>query len=106
MRKYSLLSLSLLSGSCLLAGCVASQQIDRLSTARAEGPRTVALEAPSQPWVAEIERRLRDRGFKVMRWATRTQASVSSEHLTETFNVAETRYIVKIDGAASLSYGR
>jgi hypothetical protein len=106
VAKHLLQTLCGVSSVFLIAGCVASKQIDRFGTARAEGSKTVALDAPSEPWVAEIERRLRGRGFRVMRWATRTQVSVSRENSTETFNAAEARYILKVQGAASLSYVR
>ncbi len=55
------------------AGCVlalaacASGSVVVNSPEKVKGERVVALDAPLEPWVPQIEKRLRDSGFKVKR---------------------------------------
>jgi hypothetical protein len=57
-------------------------------------PKVIALDAPRTPWVIEIENRLRQKGFKVLRSAsTRNVKEQVSEKNTEEFRLASTRYI-------------
>ncbi|MTD33432.1 hypothetical protein [Paludibacterium denitrificans] len=49
----------------------------------------------------EIQNRLTQKGFKVLRWSSRTRvAEQTSQNRVEAFNQAEARYILKIDGYA------
>jgi hypothetical protein len=66
-------------------------------------PKVIALDAPRTPWVIEIENRLRQKGFKVLRSAsTRNVKEQVSEKNTEEFRLASTRYILSIQGSAPL----
>lgn len=68
-----------------------------------EGPKVVALDAPRTPWVVEIENRLRQNGFKVLRWASQRRVRErTSETRTEEFREAAARYVLVIDGYAPL----
>ena len=66
-------------------------------------PKIVALDAPRTPWVVEIETRLRQSGFQVLRWASqrRVREQVSGAR-TEEFREAAARYVLIVDGYAPL----
>lgn len=89
-----------------LAGCAYNAKtvfVDR----KIEGPKIVALDAPRTPWIDEIESRLRQTGFQVMRGTIqlrdREQLSASkSEGVRET----AARYILVIQGSAPLDAWR
>lgn len=67
------------------------------------GPKVVALQAPRTPWVIEIESRLRQRGYKVLRYASQKKVTEKvTNSRTEEFNEAAARYILSIDGFAPL----
>lgn len=66
-------------------------------------PKVIALDAPRTPWVVEIENRLRQKGFKVLRWAsTKRIKEQVSDTTTEEFKQASTRYVLSIEGFAPL----
>ena len=65
-------------------------------------PRVIAMDAPRAPWVIEIERRFRAEGFRVLRTASRTRVIRTEGAQAETFDRAETRYVLFVDGAAPL----
>lgn len=49
----------------------------------------------------EIQNRLKQNGFKVLRWSSRTKVTEqTSPNRIETFNEAEARYILVIEGYA------
>lgn len=68
-----------------------------------EEPRIIAIDCPPAPWLAPIEVRLRQHGFKVLRWASqkRVRDQVTPSQ-SEEFNQASTRYVLVIDGSAYL----
>lgn len=79
----------------------ASGNVMKLQDTKAEGPKVVALDAPSAPWVIEIQNRLKKSGFKVLRWSSTTRVSEkTSDTRVEEFNQAEARYILVIEGFA------
>ena len=68
-----------------------------------EGAKVIALDAPATPWVAPIELRLRQKGFKVLRWASQRRVEEQAgEKRVETFNEASTRYVLVVRGSAYL----
>lgn len=85
-----------------LVGCTHNSTtviVDR----KIEGPKVIALDAPRTPWVVEIETRLRQSGFQVMRWASQRRVRERvTESRTEEFQEAATRYVLVIDGFAPL----
>lgn len=83
-----------------LTAC-ASGRVVNISDAPVTGPRVIALDAPSAPWVIEIQNKLKQRGFTVLRWSTvsRVTERTSSERVEE-YNKAEARYVLIIDGHA------
>jgi hypothetical protein len=85
-----------------LAGCAHNATtviVDR----KIDDPKVVALDAPRTPWVVEIETRLRQNGFQVLRWASQRRVREQvTDSRTEEFREATTRYVLVIDGFAPL----
>jgi hypothetical protein len=52
--------------------------------------------------MSEIERRLRERGFRLKRWASVKQVEESYGNRKEQFREATTKYVLEVDGYASL----
>jgi hypothetical protein len=74
-----------------------------LSDKKITEPKVIALDAPRTPWVVEIENRLRQNGFKVLRWASQKHVKEKvSETRVEEFKEASTRYVLSIEGFAPL----
>jgi hypothetical protein len=72
-----------------------------MADTKAAGPKIVALDAPSAPWVIEIQNRLKQEGFKVLRWSSRTRVTEKTNLArVEQYNEAEARYVLVIDGYA------
>ncbi|HMN15111.1 MAG TPA: hypothetical protein PKD55_22560 [Bellilinea sp.] len=84
-----------------LVGCASSGRVTRLADAQISGPRVIALDAPSAPWVIDIQNELKARGFRVLRWSSRARVTErASADRIEQFNEAEARYVLVIDGYA------
>ncbi|MDZ4184397.1 MAG: hypothetical protein U1D97_05380 [Desulfuromonadales bacterium] len=87
--------------SIFLTGCASTGRVVNLTETKAGGPKVIALDAPSAPWVVEIQNRLKEKGFKVLRWSSRSRVTEkTSPTRLEQFNEAEARYILVIDGYA------
>ncbi len=90
----------------LLAGCASGRAV-RVSDTEITGPRVVALNAPSAPWVIEIQSRLKQKGFRVLRWSSRSRVmEQTSGARIESYNEAEARYVLVINGAAPYNWAR
>lgn len=48
-----------------ITGC-ATGHIVHVSDSKIKGPRVIALDAPSAPWVVEVQNRLKAKGFRVL----------------------------------------
>ena len=84
-----------------VTGCASTGRVVSLTDSRVSGPKVIALSAPNAPWVIEIQNRLKDAGFKVLRWSSRTRVTEqTSTTRLEQFNAAEARYILVVDGYA------
>lgn len=83
-----------------LTAC-ASGRVVQISDVPVTGPKVIALNAPSAPWVIEIQNKLKQRGFRVLRWSivSRVTERTSPDTLEE-YNKAEARYVLIIDGYA------
>jgi len=92
----------LLLSFAILVGC-SHNAVTVFVPRKIEEPKVIALDVPRQPWVAQIETRLRQNGFHVLRWASqqRVQEKVSGSRIEE-FNQSSTRYILVINGEAPL----
>jgi hypothetical protein len=92
----------LLAVSILLSGCATGSKTV-LSEEKITSPKVIALNAPRMPWVIEIETRLRQKGFKVLRWASQKNVKEQvNANRTEEYREAATRYILTINGSAPL----
>ena len=83
------------------AGCVSTKSVDVFVSEKISGPKVIAMSGVRAPWVFEIEKRLRARGFEVKRWASQNRAieQVSPNKL-EAYNEASAQVILRIDGFA------
>lgn len=86
--------------AAFLTGC-ATGRVVQVSDEKVSGEKVIALNAPSASWVIEIQSKLKERGFKVLRWSSRTRVTEqTSTSRLEQFNEAEARYVLVIDGFA------
>lgn len=67
------------------------------SKEKASGPKVVALDAPLEPWVAQIESRLRQRGFQV-KHLPRGQTGQAT--------IPGVRYVLRVGGEHYAGWGR
>ncbi|BBA33267.1 hypothetical protein sS8_1307 [Methylocaldum marinum] len=73
----------------------------QLNDTKIVGPRVIALDAPSAPWVIEIQNRLNQKGFRVHRWSSRTRVTEqTSATRSKSYNEAEARYVLVVEGFA------
>ena len=87
--------------SLLLSGCAGSGRVVQLSDGKIEAPKIIAFDAPSAPWVLEIQSRLKQKGFQVLRWSsTATVTEKTSNRRAKSFNESQSRYVLVIDGHA------
>lgn len=83
-----------------ITGC-ATGHVTQLSSTKINGPKVIALDAPSAPWVIEVQNRLKQSGFKVLRWSSRVRVTEQTEKdRLEQYNKAEARYVLVISGFA------
>ncbi|ENT2960383.1 TPA: hypothetical protein JAX36_001398 [Enterobacter cloacae subsp. cloacae] len=96
MKKFLLAGLAV-----MLAGCAATKNVDLVATEKAQGDRIVALNSARSPWVYEIEKRLKQKGFTVLRSASQ-QVTVEkqSNSTTGIYNEATARYVLNLNGFA------
>jgi len=84
----------------VVTGC-ATGHVTQISDAKISGPKIIALDAPSTPWVIEIQNQLKQSGFKVLRWSSRVRVTEQTERdRLEQYNKAEARYVLIINGFA------
>lgn len=94
--------LTLIALAVVLTGC-AHNSTTVIVERKIDGPKVIALDAPRTPWVVEIENRLRQNGFQILRWASqkRVREQVSGNKVEE-FRESTARYVLVIDGYAPL----
>ena len=85
----------------MLVGCVSTQTKDVFIKEKITGPRVIAINGTRAPWIYEIEKRLKKKGFSIKRMVSQKVAieEVSSTK-TEAYNEASARFILNIDGYA------
>lgn len=95
--RYSLITLFIV----VLSGCVSTKSMDILVDEKFEGPKIIAMSGTRAPWIYEIEKRLREKGFEIKRMASR---NVSVEEVsptkTEAYSEASARFVLHVDGYA------
>lgn len=106
MRNAAMSRIWVLAILLLSAGCAGRGNVTVLTATKISEPKVVALQAPSAPWVLEIQRRLCERGFKVLRWSSTAKRSdvVDDGASTETYNKASARYVLVVNGHAPLDW--
>ncbi|MEL4888583.1 hypothetical protein N6P31_16225 [Pectobacterium betavasculorum] len=88
----------------LLSGCASTKSVDVISTEKISEPKIIAINSQRAPWVYEIEKRLRSKGFTVKRFASQNVAvRQESPDKKSIYNEAATRYILNVDGYAPSS---
>jgi hypothetical protein len=92
-----LLSMMLATAACATGTTVVH------SDRRITDPKIIALDAPRLPWVVEVETRLRQRGFQVLRFASQRRVRERvSEIRTEEYREATARHVLLVEGSAPL----
>lgn len=96
MKKIFIFAISL-----ILAGCASTKNVDVVATEKAHGDRIVAINSARAPWVYEIEKRLKQKGFTVLRSASQ-QVTIEKQTNSTTgiYNEATTRYVLNLNGFA------
>ncbi|EDV9203271.1 hypothetical protein T081_002170 [Salmonella enterica subsp. enterica serovar Monophasic] len=96
MKKIIIFAISL-----VLAGCASTKNVDVVATEKAQGDRIVAINSARSPWVYEIEKRLKQKGFTVLRSASQ-QVTIEKQTNSTTgiYNEATTRYVLNLNGFA------
>lgn len=94
MRSFARLAVAA-SSVLILAGC-ATGSIVVQNEAKITTPKVVALDAPLEPWVPQIEKRLRLHGFQVKR-ISRNQAGALAD--------LGSRYVLRIGGEHYAGWG-
>lgn len=96
MKKIFIFAISL-----VLAGCASTKNVDVVATEKAQGDRIVAINSARSPWVYEIEKRLKQKGFTVLRSASQ-QVTIERQTNSTTgiYNEATTRYVLNLNGFA------
>ena len=90
----------------LLGGCATGHLVQVSDTQTLE-PKIIALDAPRVPWLIEIKNHLQTKGFKVLRWSTRTHVTEQTESTrVEQFNESEARYVLVIEGFAPYDWAK
>ncbi|TKB90425.1 MAG: hypothetical protein E8D40_11775 [Nitrospira sp.] len=88
----------------LVTGC-ATGHVVQVSEGKIKGPRVIALDAPNAPWVVEVQNRLKTKGFRILRWSSRTRVTEqTASNRLEQFNEAEARYVLIINGYAPYNW--
>ena len=82
-------------------GCVSTKSINVMSDEKATGPKIIAISGSRQPWVYEIEKRLKNSGFQIKRIISQsTTIEQISPSKTEAYKETSARFILHIDGHA------
>ena len=99
MRTIKFLAVALTVGG--LAGCVSTKSFDVYARTDADTPKIIAVDGKRDPWVFEIEKRLKERGFQINRLVTQNVAIEEvTDRRTEAYNEASARFVLNIDGYA------
>ena len=86
----------------VLSSCASTRNTDIFIDHKIESPKMIAMSGTRAPWVFEIERRLKKRGFKIKRMASQNVAVERiSDNLVNEYNEAAARFILQIEGYAS-----
>ncbi|MBK8674825.1 MAG: hypothetical protein IPN27_00105 [Cellvibrionales bacterium] len=85
-----------------LSGCMNTKSVDVVSDTKISDPKVIAMSGSRGPWVYEIEKRLRSKGFQIKRMASQNSAIEQVSDTKQTiYKEASANYILHIDGDAS-----
>jgi hypothetical protein len=88
-----------------LSACNSTRDEYIYTSEKVTGKREVAFVGRRQPWVSEIEKRLRQKGIRVKRFATIKEVTKKvDDSQSETYNQATTRVVMQIEGYAPLDF--
>ena len=84
-----------------VSGCVSTKSVDIMLNEKITAPKVIAMSGSRGPWVYEIEKRLKAKGFQIKRIASQNSSIEQiSETKTEIYKEASARFILNIDGYA------
>lgn len=85
----------------LLTGCVTTKSSDLMIEHKIDAPKVLTVKGTRAPWVYEIEKRLKKRGFTIKRIASQSVSTeVVSDNKVSTYNEASAPFVLLIDGYA------
>lgn len=83
------------------SSCASTKTIDVIKEGKVSAPKVVAMSGSRGPWVYQIEKRLRDKGFQIKRWASQNQTIENRDgENTYIYNEATAQHVLMIDGYA------
>jgi hypothetical protein len=84
----------------LVSGCL-TRDSEVYASGVIDGPRVVAMSGARRPWIIEIEKRLREKGFTIKRFESVTEVSErAGPGRVETSQQATARVILRIEASA------
>lgn len=84
----------------LVSGCLTRDE-EIYARGVIDGPRVVAMSGARDPWVTEIEKRLRAKGFQIKRFeSVREVTRRAGDGRVETYTEATARVVLRIEGQA------
>ncbi|GAA0209821.1 hypothetical protein GCM10009123_16540 [Kangiella japonica] len=84
-----------------VSGCVSTKSEISYLNEKITSPRLISISGVRAPWVFEIEKRLKQRGFTINRMVSQNVTIKQiSETKSEAYNEATSRYILRLDGHA------
>lgn len=89
-----------------LTSCNTYSIYNASEASRASDQKIISYDAKGKPWGQEIEKRLREKGFKVVKYDTKKRVSETSGGKRISYNVAESRYHLTTHGKLSKLGGR
>jgi len=96
-RSYLVAVLAVLGA----AACAPTKNVDTFAAHSVDGPRVVALAGARHPWTSEIEKRLRENGVSVKRFAsTGVVSEETGPGRISTYAEASARVVLRVDGYA------
>jgi len=84
----------------LIISCVSTRTKDVFIEEKITAPKVIAVSDSREPWVYEIEKRLRKNGFTIKRMASQNVTVEQSPDKAEIYKEASARFILNINGYA------
>ncbi|MEW7973864.1 MAG: hypothetical protein AB2821_10320 [Candidatus Thiodiazotropha endolucinida] len=82
-------------------GCVSTKSIDIMTEEKIIGQKVIAISGTRYAWVFEIEKRLRESGFKIKRMVSQhSTIEQVTDKKTRVYDESSSRFVMIIDGYA------